>query len=76
MCNNCPICYSSLENIYSIKTPCNHEFCLNCISKLKETICPICRKNIQLKNNYIFNLIEINNKKYTYIDFLYTAVPF
>ena len=41
----CAICLSKMEKMFSIKTPCEHEFCLKCFLKCNNTICPLCRKD-------------------------------
>jgi len=41
----CPICLESLNNKFSCKTPCAHNFCLKCFLKLKDLKCPICRQS-------------------------------
>ncbi len=39
----CPIC---LERPIDIRTKCNHGFCLECIKKLKNNQCPMCRSTL------------------------------
>jgi hypothetical protein len=43
--DECPVCYTELNEYNTIKTNCNHSFCNNCISKLTEYSknCPCCR---------------------------------
>ena len=42
----CCICYN---NIYITKTSCNHEICIDCLSKLYSPICPYCRNDLKNK---------------------------
>ena len=37
----------SLEGEFKIKTPCGHALCLKCFLKLKNTLCPMCRKDFK-----------------------------
>jgi hypothetical protein len=41
----CPICYDDVALI-SRRTPCGHDFCLDCYDKWQErkTTCPLCRR--------------------------------
>ena len=42
MSKTCPICLDNPNNCHVI--PCNHAFCFNCIKKLPNNVCPICRR--------------------------------
>lgn len=42
--DNCFICYEDKNNIIPLHY--NHNFCLDCILKLKQKKCPICREDI------------------------------
>ena len=44
----CPICYESLNNKFSLTTDCGHKFCLDCFKKTVEikSSCPLCRKEV------------------------------
>tara|TARA_B110000285_G_C14890515_1_gene498313 strand:- start:456 stop:776 length:321 start_codon:yes stop_codon:yes gene_type:complete len=50
--NQCAICYESMDNKSTVKTNCNHTFCLDCVIKNKNNnkhtgkLCGICRSNI------------------------------
>lgn len=50
----CPICLAPLPPIGStlrVRTPCNHEFCMNCLHRLLRTAykhsCPMCRAKLE-----------------------------
>ncbi len=43
--NICPICLDNQCNIHLIH--CNHMFCYNCILKLENLRCPVCREGIR-----------------------------
>ena len=43
----CAICLEEYKNKLTIKTICNHEFCLNCFVDLYDTRCPMCRKELK-----------------------------
>jgi hypothetical protein len=45
------ICSVCLEQTVS-KTPCNHDLCHSCFSRLKIKLCPLCR--VVLENQYLF----------------------
>jgi len=48
----CAICYDSMKNKSTVRTSCNHTFCLNCVTMNKEcnvntgSLCTICRNDI------------------------------
>jgi len=44
--SNCVICISDLNNNPIVKLKCNHEFHYDCISKIKNNLCPLCRDKI------------------------------
>ena len=41
----CPICFENIPEIHL--SPCRHMFCMNCIQKFRNNICPICRINLK-----------------------------
>lgn len=43
--SDCPICYEKKE---LVKTPCNHEFCKECLDRwqLSSNQCPLCRTHL------------------------------
>jgi ankyrin repeat protein len=52
--NECSICLEDVDNI--VKLPCHseHKLCANCVTILKQKICPFCRKNFYtIENNFI-----------------------
>ena len=64
----CIICLENKQ--YICITSCNHHICVDCLFRLKDTICPMCRKNLsdelpsKVKNNIIErNLLENTNKR-------------
>lgn len=46
----CPICLEIQENVIIKRTPCNHDFCVSCITKWLSThkTCPICIADVQM----------------------------
>ena len=54
--DECPICFESLKNKFTIGTPCSHVFCSKCFILLKESECPICRNSFNKK--YINKLVN------------------
>ena len=40
----CPVCYETKENVVCVHD--QHMFCLDCILKFKQSICPLCRQTI------------------------------
>ena len=60
----CPICLNNMVNLFTITTPCNHLFCINCFLDLRNIICPLCREDFK-KNipNKLLNILLKNNKK-------------
>ena len=47
MTEECPICLSDVNNAFKITTSCKHIFCLECFVKLKDFLCPLCRKDFE-----------------------------
>jgi len=43
---SCPICYENFNEDNIIKTNCSHLFCKQCITKLVNLKCPMCRQEI------------------------------
>ena len=41
--NSCPICLDRENDVHL--SPCDHKFCFDCIKKLTDNRCPICRIN-------------------------------
>lgn len=57
----CGIC---LENKFFVsKTPCSHYLCIDCLFRLKQTICPYCRYNIEKDLPSIVKDKILNNNK-------------
>lgn len=46
MCNECDICYSSVERLVCL--PCLHEICRNCYENPLLANCPFCRKPFKI----------------------------
>jgi hypothetical protein len=44
----CCVCYES-NNIFIVKTDCNHNICMPCLMQLKKTECPMCRKEFPME---------------------------
>ena len=40
----CPICFDN--NSDSHVSPCGHSFCMTCIQKFKNNLCPLCREKL------------------------------
>lgn len=57
MTEECPICLSDEKHIFKITTSCKHIFCLECFVKLKDFLCPLCRKDFE--NNIPSEIREI-----------------
>lgn len=64
MSEECPICLSDLNDVFKIKTSCNHIFCLQCFVKLKDFLCPLCR--IDFEDNLPSEIKEIIRLNATY----------
>jgi hypothetical protein len=47
----CCVCYE--EEYKKHKSSCNHPLCVNCYHKLKEKLCPLCRRCIKKINEWI-----------------------
>ena len=57
--NECPICLDKKSDIHI--SPCGHMFCFDCIKKLKDRKCPICRNNIRgIREHPEFHFVENN----------------
>tara|TARA_B100000683_G_scaffold275764_1_gene327556 strand:- start:2429 stop:2809 length:381 start_codon:yes stop_codon:yes gene_type:complete len=61
----CPICLNEMNKEQECMTPCEHNFCYNCLNKwLRINLnCPICRKDIETfkYNNEINRLFVVNH---------------
>ena len=44
VCKECPICYETKSNCVAVHD--DHHFCLDCILKCKQKLCPLCRASI------------------------------
>lgn len=56
----CCICFIDLKSTFTVTTNCNHNLCLDCLTKLRNKCCPLCRTEFPEK---IKNTIDnINNK--------------
>lgn len=51
---NCSVCLDNIKENDKIILECNHVFHKDCIKKLNNFICPLCRSNINIKK--IFNI--------------------
>ena len=60
--DECAICLEDLYN--NIKLDCGHEFHLNCITKIHNNLCPLCRSSfiLKLENLPIYFTLSISNK--------------
>ena len=62
----CIICLES--KFYVSKTSCNHNLCIDCLFKLKQMTCPMCRKDLSnelpniVKDNIMRNIDKNKNK--------------
>ena len=61
--NDCSICLSNLDKIFTITTSCNHTYCLNCFLCLTKFTCPICRYNFEINLPEKIKVIITNNAK-------------
>ena len=54
--NDCPICLEKLTNNNTVKTSCNHYFCINCINRQLDTSsklsCSLCRSSLNVKTDF------------------------
>ena len=54
--NDCPICLEKLTNNNTVKTSCNHYFCINCINKQLDNgsniNCSLCRSPLNVKTDF------------------------
>ena len=65
--SNCVICLSNLNNQTKIiKLKCNHKFHYNCISQIKNNLCPLCRDKITEET-----LCNENHSNFFYSGFYY-----
>jgi len=60
----CPICFNEINNVEADKTKlrCNHICCLDCLSKLRQLTCPLCRGSLDGLDIEILNKINDNVK--------------
>lgn len=64
---NCRICLEDItENELYLNLTCNHKFHYDCISKMQNNLCPLCRKDNE--EFLIDNGIEILNEENTIDD--------
>jgi len=59
--NDCSICFTNLNKIFTITTSCKHTYCLNCFLNLTKFTCPICRYDFQIDLPEKIKLIITNN---------------
>ncbi len=59
--NECSICFSNLDKIFTITTSCKHTYCLNCFLNLNMFKCPICRYNFEIDLPEKIKVIINNN---------------
>ena len=58
--NLCPICLDKENDVHV--SPCDHSFCFDCIKKLNDRRCPICRKNMKgVREHPEFKFVDNNN---------------
>ena len=51
----CIICLDS--KFYVSKTSCNHNLCIDCLFKIRQMYCPMCRKDL---SNELPNIVKDN----------------
>ncbi len=55
--NDCPICLEKLTHNNTVKTKCNHYFCINCINMQLDNAdklsCSLCRSTLNIKSDFI-----------------------
>ena len=68
-------CIICLEyKFYVSKTSCNHNLCIDCLFKIRQMYCPMCRKDLSnelpniVKDNIIRNIEKNNNNITTSIN--------
>ncbi len=63
--NDCPICLEKLTNNNTVKTSCNHYFCINCINRQLDTNnnlkCSLCRSKLDVKTDFIHLVTKPKN---------------
>lgn len=47
---DCPVCFESTSDRLRVTTPCGHHFCLDCVLRLQNAQCPLCRQNLPIPN--------------------------
>ena len=57
----CCICLD--DKFFVSRTPCNHSICIDCLFRLKQTICPYCRYDLEKDLPGIVKDKILNNKK-------------
>ena len=71
----CIICLDT--KYYVTKTSCNHNICVDCLFKIKEVTCPMCRKDLSkelpkiVKDSIIKNKQERTNNESINNEFLH-----
>jgi len=65
MCDKCCVCYDDNTNL--IKTQCNHYICVKCFYKLKEKLCPLCRRQYNEQLLALQDTFDICMDTYNYL---------
>ena len=73
--DECPICYTELNDYNTVKTNCNHSFCKNCISKHGQYSenCPCCRSVITYYDEMYITPYCINIQ-YVFVPYIYPYI--
>ena len=51
--DECPVCFTPLDESVIVVLLCKHKFCINCILRLNDNKkCPLCRWNFEKHINY------------------------
>ena len=64
--NECPVCFTGLDKSVMVVLLCKHKFCINCILRLNEKKCPLCRLDFEEHINY--PVIKFKLKVYEEMD--------
>ena len=56
----CPICYEKAAEDDCQVLECTHSLCKNCLSKLRQRICPLCRASINIPSKFMPSILEDN----------------
>ena len=66
MNEECCVCF---EKLWIVNTPCNHHICLDCLLKLKNDECPLCRSKLISKlPKKVKTFFKINDNKLNIFD--------